>query len=156
MELFTPTKFGFCQVCECRVVINTQIAWNILQRAKGKLLMATGLLTVAWAPEHSFLQKMFNCSLLSRTFPSACKRNYCFPPLVQSEEVNSPSFLWQAETVNDWDTTVDRVYCPNYNPVPNQPSLFRLPSWHFGDFLTYFLVHKDSSLIFKNLMCFFL
>lgn len=98
---------------------------------------------------------MFNCSLLSRTFPSACKRNYCFPPLVQSEEVNSPSFLWQAETVNDWDTTIDRVYCPNYNPVPNQPSLFRLPSWHFGDFLTYFLVHKDSSLIFKNLMCFF-
>lgn len=98
---------------------------------------------------------MFNCSLLSRTFPSACKRNYCFPPLVQSEEVNSPSFLWQAETVNDWDTTIDRVYCPNYNPVPNQPSLFRLPSWHFGDFLTYFLVHKDGSLIFKNLMCFF-
>lgn len=89
------TKFGFCQVCSCRDVLNTQTAWNIVQRAKGKVLMASRLLTVAGAPEHSFLQEMFNCSLLSRTFPSACERNYCFPPLVQSEEVNSPSFFWQ-------------------------------------------------------------
>lgn len=43
----------------------------------------------------SLLTEMFNWSLLSRTFPSAYKRNDRSSPLVLSGEVNSPSFLLQ-------------------------------------------------------------